>query len=331
MKLKKINSYSCILCLSIIGFFVSVFMSLVVGSVKINIIDLISDISHNNISNIYKIFVYVRLPRVIASILAGMALSVSGLIIQTVLANSLAGPNIIGINAGAGLCTALCYAFFPENYAIVPIAGFFGAIISVLFVYVIAKKTGSSRINIILIGVAINSFLSAGIKTINTIFPDAMLNSSYFNIGGLSGVTIKKIMPAGIYIVIAIVVVFLFSVEMDIIGLGDDTAKSLGLNAEKYRFILLLLSAVLAGAAVSFVGLLGFVGLIIPHIARFFVGTESRKLIPICLILGATFTNFCDLLSRVLFSPYELPTGIIMSAIGAPVFVWLIIKRKNKL
>ncbi len=280
-------------------------------------------------SSAYKIVWFVRLPRTGAAVLAGLALAVSGTIIQAVLNNALAGPNIIGVNAGAGLSTLLCAVLFPSMYAILPAAAFIGALVACLIIYAVAYKTGASRITIVLAGVAISSIFSAGIDTITTLYPDVVVGASSFMMGGLANVTAKALGFAVWYILIGFALAWALSFEMNVLALGDETAASLGLHIQRVRFVLIVLAALLAGAAVSFAGLLGFVGLIVPHAARFLLGNDHRYLVPASALLGAAFVAFCDLLSRILFAPYELPVGILMSFIGGPFFIYLILKKKR--
>ena len=265
-----------------------------------------------------------------AAILAGCALSLAGLVLQTVLNNALAGPSIIGVSSGAGLFTALI-TFFPAYLTLIPLAAFAGALIATLLVYFIAKKTGASRMTIVLSGAAVSSFLGAFTDTILTIKPDTAISRIGFLIGGLSGVTMDGIKLPGILIFISFVLVFIFSYDLNVLSLGDETAKSLGLNVAKFRFIFIVLSSLLAGSAISFAGLLGFIGLIVPHAARFIIGYDNRLLVPVTALLGSSFALFCDILARTIFAPYEIPVGIIMSFLGGPFFIYLLLKQRRRL
>jgi iron complex transport system permease protein len=210
-----------------------------------------------------------------------------------------------------------------------PIAAFTGAMIAVFIVYFIAKQTKASRMAIVLSGVAVSSFIGAIIDTVLTLKPDVAISRTAFLIGGFSGVTMREISLASILILIALCLSFILSYDMNILALGDESAKSLGLNVTSIRFFCLVLAAVLAGSAISFSGLLGFVGLIIPHLSRSLVGYDNRILLPVTALFGAIFTLMSDLLARVLFAPYEIPVGIIMSFLGAPFFIYLLIKGKR--
>lgn len=276
-----------------------------------------------------RIALYARLPRTCGCIVAGAALAVSGAVIQSVLSNPLAAPNVIGVNSGAGLAAAICCAFFPGAYAAVPFAAFLGALLSVLLVLLIAERTGASKITLVLGGVAISSVLSAGVDAVVTFVPDALVGYSDFRIGSLSGLTMQKLAPAAWVVLAALALAFSLTHELDLLMLGRDTARSLGLRAGRMRVLLLAVAAALAGAAVSFAGLLGFVGLIVPHIMRRLVGDESRLLLPGCAMGGAVMLLICDLASRMLFRPYELPVGIALSFIGGPFFVWLLLRQRK--
>ena len=276
-----------------------------------------------------RILWYVRLPRTAACILAGAGLAVSGAVIQKVLANNLASPGIIGINAGAGLAVAVCSA--AGTYAAWAIAGssFLGAMIATFLVVIVARKSNASRTTVVLGGVAVTACLNAVTETIITMVPDAALASVDFRVGGFSSVNQARLLPAAILIVAGVVVICTLTNELDVLSLGDDTAHALGMRVGPMRNAMLTLAALLAGASVSFAGILSFVGLIVPHMARRIIGNDSGTLIPFCAMLGAGFVTICDLASRLIFAPYELPTGILMSFLGGPFFIWLLLKRKE--
>ena len=273
-----------------------------------------------------------RLPRAFAAVLAGSALAVSGAIIQAVLNNAMAAPNIIGVNSGAGLAVTLLVAVNPAAVSYLPYAAFFGALAACLCIYAIAARTGASRMTITLVGITISSILTAGINTVKTVFPDSLYNSNAFLVGGISGVSMARLNPACWLIGLGLVCAWLMAKDTDVLNLGEETAGSLGMNVKVTRFLLLLLASVLAGSAVSFAGLLGFVGLLAPHICRRFVGGAHQRLIPACALGGATLVLLCDLAARLLFAPYELPVGIILSLVGGPFFLMLIlVQRKSRL
>ena len=311
-------------------FVVAAILSVCCGVVNLTIVQLIEAIREgpgNSFAG--NIFWYVRLPRTMACMLAGAGLAVSGAVIQGVLANKLASPGIIGVNAGAGFGVTLCCMLGAINGWAIAGSAFIGALAAVMAVTLTAQKIGASRSTVILGGVAVNSFLNAASEACITLSPDIGIISTDFRVGGFSSVTTARVLPAGILIIIGIFILCTLCNELDLMGLGEETAQGLGLSVKQMRSVFLILAALLAGAGVSFAGLLGFIGLIIPHIARKLVGSESRYLLPFCAMFGAAFVTICDLAARLLFQPYEIPTGILLSFIGGPFFVFLLLKNKG--
>lgn len=275
------------------------------------------------------ILLYARLPRTLAALLAGAALAVSGAVLQNVMANRLASPSVIGVNAGAGLGVTLCCAAGVWSGIRVSFAAFGGSLITVLMIFIFSRRTNASKTTVILGGVALNSILNALCESVTVLDTDVAMLSMDFRVGGFSSISYSRLIPAALLILIALAVLFTFCNELDVVGLGDDTAQGVGLAVEKYRMFFLALSALLSGAAVSFAGLLGFVGLIVPHFIRRLAGNESGKLLPLCALGGAGFVTLCDTASRLLFAPYELPVGILMSVIGGPVFLFLLLRYRG--
>ncbi len=306
------------------GCIIAAVLSLCLGAASISFREIFTD---GTVSR--RIFFLVRVPRTAACLLAGAGLAVSGALIQGVLANSLASPGIIGVNAGAGLGVTFCFALGAVSGWAAAVSAFAGALAAVLTVAIAARKTSASRSAVILGGVAVNSFLTAISEAITTLFPDIASLSADFRTGGFSGVSAARIIPAGIMIIVALAVSLSLSNELDLLSMGEDTAQGLGLSVKKIRSVFLVLAAVLAGASVSFAGLLGFVGLIIPNMAKRIVGSESKQVLPICAVGGGAFVTLCDCAARTVFAPYEIPAGIVMSAVGAPFFIYLLFRRKG--
>jgi len=272
---------------------------------------------------------YARLPRTAACLIAGAALSVSGAVLQNVLANKLASPSIIGVNAGAGLGVTICCACGILSGWAVSASAFLGSLAAVMIISIFSGRTGASRTTVILGGVALNSILNAFSESITVLNPDVALLTTEFRVGGFSAVSTARLLPASALIAAAILLLFTLLNELDVLALGDENAQSLGLRAQKYRILFLVLAALLAGSAVSFAGLLGFVGLIVPHFTRKLIGNESRQLLPLSAVAGAGFVTLSDLAARMIFLPYELPVGILMAVIGGPAFVWLLLRMKG--
>lgn len=309
---------------------VSGVLGILLGAAKISVAELISVVCGKNPdSPNAKILRYVRLPRVLASLLCGGALAVSGAIIQGVLANRLASPSVIGVNSGAALAVTLSAALGITGGWRFSAFAFAGAFAAVMAVSLGAKKWGASRGTVILMGVAMNSLLGAFSDAIKIFVPEISILSNDFKIGDFSGVTYPRLIPASVIILVSFLALLTLSNELDVLTLGDENAKSLGLNTGVMRTLFLLFAAALAGAAVSLAGLLSFVGLLVPHAVRRVASGEARHLIPLCALFGAGFVTLCDTLSRVVFAPYELPVGIIMAFLGAPFFLFVLIKGKG--
>ena len=312
-----VNITLCIFCICI-------------GAVNISLKDMINVLTGKGKTEYETILLYVRIPRVAACALTGSGLAVGGAIIQNVMQNPLAGPNIIGVNAGAGLAVVLCSVLLPFSFSLIPFAAFAGALGAMLFIYLLAKKTGASRMALILAGICVNSLLNAATDAVHIFNEDTLTGTYGFRLGGFTSVNVKVLIPAGILILLVMVVVFLLEKELEILSLGESIAASVGLNTTFYQFLFLILAAALAGASVSIAGLLGFVGLIAPHISRRIVGEECRYLLPFCALFGAFLVMICDLLARTLWVPYEIPTGILLSFVGAPFFLHLLFRQKRR-
>ena len=244
---------------------------------------------------VYRVLLHVRWPRTLAGLLAGSALAAAGVLLQAVLNNAMASPNVIGVNAGAGLAALCAAALWPAHPNAVQPAAFAGALAAALLVYGLALGAGVSRTTLVLAGLAVSGMLTAGMNTIKLLYPDAIAGASDFLVGGLSGVTLSGLKGTVLYLITGT-----------------------------------LLALLLAGAAVSFAGLLSFVGLLAPHIARRLVGNNHRILLPAAMLLGAAFVVLCDVLARCLFAPFELPVGILLSLIGGPFFLGLLLHGRGR-
>lgn len=303
--------------------------SLVFGAVPIPPGEVIAALLGQGSGTTASIVLYARLPRLCGCLLAGAALACAGVIIQGVLNNPLAAPNVIGVNSGAGLATALCCALAPGAVQITPIAAFLGALAGVLLVLLIAERAGAARITLVLAGVAMSSIFSAGIDAVVTFVPDALSGYTDFRVGGVKNLSMARLAPAFWVILIALLIALSLSNELDLLLLGRETAQGLGLPAKRLRLALLMLAAALAGAAVSFAGLLGFVGLLVPHIMRRAVGEDSFPLLLSSALGGGLLLTVCDLASRMIFAPFELPLGVVLSLAGGPFFIWLLLKQRR--
>ncbi len=324
---KEINNFLLLIVISI----VVITLSILIGSTQIAFDDLLKFISGKQVENyVINIIKYVRIPRTLAGYLCGFALAFSGILLQTSLNNALASPSTIGVNAGAGLFVVISAIIFPYNLPAKFILAFLGAIIISLIVYYTSVFTGTSKMTIILAGIAISTFCNAISDAIITVSPDVVFDRSAFYIGSLSTVKYDQLIVSTIFIIIAFIVIMFFTAQIDILKLGNELPKTLGINVKTLHLIILLSASLMAGASIAIAGLLGFIGLIIPQIALRIFNSESKTLLPKAGLLGGIFLVTCDLLTRIVFAPYELPVGIVLSFIGAPFFIYLLFSGKKR-
>ena len=294
------------------------------GTMEISVPLIIQALFNDDGSPVRLVIWDIRLPRMIVAALVGVNLALAGAILQGVMSNPLADPTIIGISVGAGLVGIVILILFPQYQFMVPVAAFVGAMGAAVFIYVLAWKGGIQPLRIILAGVAVAAFLGAGISGLMVFYSDRVHGALTFMNGSLSARSWPDVMTILPYSIFGIVATLLMSERLNILILGDDTARGLGLNVEATRMGLTAVAALLAASAVSVVGLLGFVGLIIPHSARLLLGNNYRFLFPGSMLLGAAIVMFSDTFARMAFSPTEIPVGIVMAVLGAPFFLYLL-------
>lgn len=304
--------------------FAGISCSIMAGAVTIPFDEIRAIIFDGSVGAHQQILMNIRLPRTIVAALVGVNLAISGAILQAVMKNPLADPQIIGISSGAGLAGILVIVIFPAmEYLITPIA-FLGAMFAAVCIYSLAWKNGIRPLRIILAGVAVSAFLGAGISAILILYSDKVSGALMWMVGGLAARSwphVEIIVP---YAIVGFILAMIGSRHLNILQLGDDIAKGLGVNVEVTRIVLTAIASLLAASAVSVVGLLGFVGLIVPHTARLLIGTDYRFLIPSSAMLGIAVVTFSDTFARTAFAPMELPVGIFMAALGAPFFLFLL-------
>ncbi|MFR3727991.1 FecCD family ABC transporter permease [Lacrimispora sp.] len=312
------------------GLLISVGSGLCLGASPIGVPVFFDTLIRNDPDDfLYRIIMTVRLPRVFGALLAGSGLAVSGTIIQSVLNNPLASPNIIGVNAGAGFFVLLSSALFPAQSGLLPVSAFLGALLASMLVLLAGAGSRMSQLLLVLTGFVINSIFSAGMNTIMILCPDAYVGAGNFLVGGLSSLTANAIAFPAVLILLGLMLAMLCSSGLNLLHLGAECAKTLGMNILVSRCLYLAIAAVLAGSAVSFAGLIGFVGLLVPHGVKLLIGSDNRFVIPASALMGGMFVILCDLLARTIFLPYELPVGILMSLIGSPFFLYLIFKNRR--
>ncbi|EEX94318.1 hemin ABC transporter permease [Vibrio orientalis CIP 102891 = ATCC 33934] len=284
----------------------------------------------------------IRFPRTILCMLVGAILAVCGTVMQGLFRNPLAEPGIIGVSAGASLGAALAIVLFADlseqypqfmNFAAVPVFAFLGGALTTVLVYKLGtSKMGTSVTIMLLAGVAISALSGAGIGFMNFIADDQMLRDlSLWSMGSLAGANWSSIMLCVVTLVGLMFVFVKKSMALNALLLGEAEANHLGIPVQRLKRQLILLTAVGVGVTVSVSGMIGFIGLVIPHLGRMLSGPDHRTLLPISALMGALLLTFADMFSRVVVAPAELPVGIVTALIGAPFFIYLLFKQKGKI
>ncbi|ARK22349.1 iron ABC transporter permease [Sporosarcina sp. P17b] len=308
---------------------IAAILSLMIGPVSFSMQEIWNGIFVANDTMERRIVWELRFPRVLVGMIVGVSLAVAGAILQGVMRNPLADPGIIGVSSGAGLAATVIMIIYPAYIMFLPLAAFLGALATAIVIYALSWRGGASPLRIILVGVAINAVIGACMSALMLLYSDRVQAVLPWLAGGIAGVGWVQFEMI-IYYAIAAFVLAIFSVKhIRILRLGDEVAKLLGHNVERSRFFLIVLSTLLAGMAVSVSGLIGFVGLVVPHIMRSIVGGDYRFLLPASALGGGLLVVVADTIARTLFNPIELPVGILLSFLGGPFFLYLIQKRRD--
>lgn len=321
----KSKSLKIIIILFFTGFTIfAMVASLTLGSVDISFSTIVHTLLGNVQTTDEMVIWNIRFPRNIVGALVGANLAVSGAILQAVMKNPLADPGIVCVSSGAGLAGVIMLIFMPEASILLTPVAFVGAMLSAAAVYALAWKNGIRPTRIILAGVAVSAFLGSGISALLVFYSDKVQGALLWMVGGLSARSWPQVETLFPYTILGLVLALAGCKALTILSLGDETARGLGVPVERVRFSMTAVAALLAAGAVSVAGLIGFVGLVVPHIVRLIIGTDYKYVIPGSAILGAGVLVFCDTLGRVAFSPIEIPAGIIMAFLGAPFFLYLL-------
>ncbi|MEP3329764.1 iron ABC transporter permease [Sedimentitalea sp.] len=280
---------------------------------------------------IEKILWDLRLPRASLAVLVGAALAVAGTVSQSIMRNALAEPGILGINAGAALAALLVIVQWQTvSETLLPWLTFAGACVMSAAIYGLAWQQGTTALRIILIGVGLSALAGAGASFIST-FGDitSVQRAMVWLAGTLQDSRWAKVEILAIWLLLPVALVWLFARELNLMAIGDDVAKGLGQRVNMTRGLLILATAAISGAAVAAAGLIAFVGLAAPHIARSIVGQRHEALLPAAALCGAIMVVAADIVARRLMPPAQLPVGLMTGLLGAPFFGWLLWKRRN--
>ena len=303
-------------------------ISLAFGSKILNIIEL-KEALFNSETSKYGFIVYeYRIPRILISVMAGVALSIAGAIFQGVLRNPLASTDILGIGKGAGFFACIVLTIPIGKYISLPFAAILGGLLVGVILYLLTKRVAFKGTNIIIMGVAISASFDAGIQYLNINSKGNIQTVLLWLTGSVWGRgwdEVKILMP---FIIIFIPLAIFMSDKIDILSLGDNVATNLGEKVNELKLFLLFIAIALTASTVSVVGTIGFVGLISPHIAKNLVGYKHKLVIPLSGIIGGIILVTADLIGRTMFAPIEVPIGIVTSIVGAPYFLYLLIRRK---
>ncbi|GAF13551.1 ABC-type Fe3+-siderophore transport system, permease 2 component [Bacillus sp. JCM 19045] len=318
-----------------IAIIVLFFISLQTGSIPIGTVDVLRTIVGNGTDQHQLVLFEFRLPRMVIALLIGAALAVSGAILQSVSQNELADPGILGINTGAGLAVVIFIYFFQGSLVglgslsifIMPFFALIGAVFAAFLIYVFAWKKGITPVRLILVGIGINAAFSALLIVIQLrMEPNDFMQATIWLTGSIWGTTWSYVWAILPWVLILIPIAFYKARTLNVMQIGTQSAVSLGVPIEKERRTLLLVAVSLAAAGVAVGGGIAFLGLVAPHIARRLVGPKHQVMIPTAALIGALLLLVADMIGRNLLAPSEIPVGIIIAILGAPYFLYLLMR-----
>lgn len=329
---RKIISVSMILLLAIIAVFL---ISLNMGTMKIPLAEVVKAFSGTGSEQNYTVLMHFRLPRMVIAILIGAGIAVSGAILQSVSRNALADPGILGINSGAGLAVVL-YIFYFQGSSfssgiwsvyIMPFAALVGAFLAAFLIYSLAWKQGVTPIRLVLVGIGINAAFGALIIVFQLMMdPNNFMQATIWLSGSIWGASWEYVVAILPWILFLVPWAVFKSQNLNVLNLGDHTAAGLGVTVERERRTLLFISVALAGACVAVGGGIAFLGLVAPHLARKLVGPRHQGMLPVSALLGSLVLLVADMIGKNLMAPSEIPVGLVVSCLGAPYFIYLLIK-----
>lgn len=304
------------------------FLAVNIGSLKVSFIQLLKGLFvafDDQVATIYDL----RFPRIMISMLAGAAISVSGVLFQAVLKNPLSDPGIIGISSGASFTAVLITAFAPQWFFFTPIFAFLGGLTAFLLVYGLSWKGGLSPLRIILVGVAVNTMFAGLSSAFNSMNGGNMSGVAAIVNGNITMKTWDDVHTLVWYVAAGLILSMVFSGKCNLLSLEDKTARGLGVNVNTVRIVISCVAVLLASISTAVAGVIGFLGLIVPHIGRILVGSDHKVLLPFSMLLGAFTFLLADTIGRTVAAPYEVSASIIMSVVGGPFFI-VLLRRSSK-
>ena len=328
--MKKIFKFSLLIIILVITFIIA----MVSGISDISVVEMLRSLFSTGDSNTYTIINQIRLPRVILAIVAGAGLACSGCVFQGVLRNPLADPFTLGISGGAAFGASIGFAFgiTKLSWIFLPLLGFLGALLSVGLVYMLNMKKEFDSNTMILSGVVASYIFSSAVMLVFSISSSDQLYSAFMWLMGNLAFFDERLLPMVIILVmVGVIILCCLGNVINIISLGNEKSNSLGINTSRAVKYIFLLSSLITACIVSCCGVIGFVGLMIPHITRKFVGNNNKILMPFSAVVGAIFLLICDTVSRTVIAPVEIPIGVITSIIGGLFFVFLLLRKSGKI
>lgn len=325
----KINKNYLIIALSLLTLAVLLVLLSTIGSVNLEFNEIISALIHDDNKLVTTIVYKMRLPRNILAALVGANLAVSGILLQSVMKNPLADPGITGVSSGASVAAIIILLLAPSYTKVLPIVAFIGGAIACLLVFVMAWKNGLKPGRIVLAGVAINTILGGVISFLSTMYSDRIQSAMLWLNGSLATKTWADVNMLFAYSIVGLIVSLLLIRSANVLQLGDEAATNLGFNVNLTRLLISGVAVFLAATSTAVVGVISFVGLIVPHISRMLMGSDHKYTIPFSMILGSIVLLVADTLGRTIGGSIEIPVGVIMSIVGGPFFLYLLRKRGN--
>ena len=300
-----------------------------IGSVNLSLGEIISSLIHQDNSMVMTIVYKMRLPRNILAVLIGANLAVSGVLLQSVMKNPLADPGITGVSSGASVAAIIILLLMPQLSGALPLFAFVGGAIACALVFIMAWKNGLRPERIVLAGVAINTILGGFISLLSTLFSDRIQSAILWLNGSLATKTWSHVDMLFLYSLIGLGLSLFLIRSANVLQLGDESAKNLGFNVSRTRLVISAVAVFLAAISTAVVGIISFIGLIVPHIARLLMGSDHKYTIPFSMVLGAIVLLIADTLARTIGRSIEIPVGVITSIVGGPFFLYLLRKRGN--
>ncbi len=339
------TSRATLILTGLLGFLIcTIIFSIGIGAVKIEPLQVLGilaraiglDLGIAFESQQEAVMLIIRLPRVLLGILVGAALALSGAVMQGLFRNPLADPGLIGVSSGAALAAVAMIVlgvtvFNANNLLALPVAAFAGGLATTLLVYRVLSQNGRVMVGTMLLaGIAIAALSGAATGLLTFVATDAQLRSiTFWSLGSLGGATWETLGVAAPFLVLTLLIMLRFSRALNAFTLGEAEAGHLGVDVERIKLAAIVVTALAVGAAVSVVGIIGFVGLIVPHLLRISLGADHRFLLPGCILLGSSLLLCADLIARTIVAPAELPIGIVTALLGAPFFLWMLIKSRQ--